>query len=121
MHMLEMKTVKFGSSHSQRPDLGATSSGASGGGAALGEMDVKLAKGFRLHRNRAAGVNRRARALTSLCDIEGHHMLNHCARRARHAVPLQSRYRVFTQNLTGALSSRGRKKLLLVTTAFNAG
>jgi hypothetical protein len=45
MHMLEMKTVKFGSSHSQRPDLGATSSGASGGGAALGEMDVKLAKG----------------------------------------------------------------------------
>jgi hypothetical protein len=45
MHMLEMKTVKFGSSHIQRPALGATASGASGGGAALGEMDVKLAKG----------------------------------------------------------------------------
>ena len=86
MHMLEMKTVKFGSSQSQRPARGATA-GASGGGAALGEMDVKLAKGFRLHGNRAAGVNRRARAVTSLCEIEGHHMLDHCARRARHALP----------------------------------
>ena len=93
MHMLEMKTVKFGSSHIQRPALGATASGASGGGAALGEMDVKLAKVSYL----SSGVNKRARAVMSLCEIEGHHMLDHCARRARHAVPLQSRHRVFPQ------------------------
>lgn len=59
----------------------------------------------------AAGVNRRARALMSLCEnsdsnVEDHNMLDHCARRARHAVPLRSRHHVFTQTLMGAAPLR---------------
>jgi hypothetical protein len=69
------------------------------------------------HRNRAAGMSRRARALMSLCENSPLEFRRpqptwtHRARWARHAVPLRSRHHVFTQALMGAALLRAYELL----------